>query len=143
VSKDHGTTWRRINYPADAFRGALPDNNTGAIDNPTYPFYVNGMFVITFTNNGSYKQLFSADGMAWQVEPIGMRVATTSYQLASLAHKSGVYAGVCSASTDALSATEDKSKFRMPSTAFSRHTFTAGSLLINPGDQQTYVKVLL
>ena len=128
VSKDHGSTWRNINAPAEAqisFRTGL----TGVY---SYSLaYLNGKFF--GMNAGLGYSIISADGISWQVEPFEMGRGATC-KSGAMAYKAGTYCGIDSGTTAAGTFTEDMSKFRL---AQSRGMQTVGTNSLH----NEYIKV--
>ena len=103
VSKDHGATWRTVQFP---------EYNHRQIAVLYFVKYANGKFFAGY--GGATGTVFvSSDGLNWFSEPItgGRGILIGMYDIA---YKAGVYCGNGYNATDALTATEDMSKFRIP-----------------------------
>ena len=112
VSKDHGVTWRKVNTPL-----GMEISVTGGVTKVLTPYlsFVNRKFIATSGNVDIGNSAISSDGLSWQVEPLeNGRGAASANGVYAMAYKAGTYVGVATGTTDALSLTEDMSKFRMP-----------------------------
>ncbi len=127
VSKDHGTTWRKIQVSQTA-RVDTSGNGTlvsGAQAN--WLQFINGKFVFTplMVTNSAPMVLISADGLVWSEEPLVDRGSVNL--ISAMAWKANVYCGINSAvGTGSITATEDMSKFRMPETPGMKATSNGG-----------------
>lgn len=112
VSKDHGYTWRRALLPAEIL-------DTNGLTNTAYSWngpitFANGKFFVTSASNQPCVAI-SNDGLTWVMEPVGTRgMSYLSQGSAVFAYKSGVYCGIRAGVANAITATEDMSKFRVP-----------------------------
>lgn len=101
VSTDHGVTWEVSRLPAELAPGS---NALFKVQ------YLNGRFFILTTYD---VVMVSKDGKFWAIEPIPQR-GIPGIHVYALAYKAGVFCGIASSVTSALTAVEDPSKFRVP-----------------------------
>lgn len=115
VSKDHGATWRTV-YTPYAETLLLSNASGGAVGLLSV---ANDKFFCTTPLSGTSlgNDFVSADGTTWFAEPLqrGRGVIYAGGNTAKpVAYKNGVYCLLTSATTAALTLTEDTSKFRLP-----------------------------
>lgn len=139
VSNDNGASWAKV-WPSQEFYLASTEVHGTAFTSINRVTFINGKFFITSSGTGTFRCAVSSNGRNWFVEPVGSRGAlNTVFQV--LAYKSGLYVGMTSGSTAALSATEDTTKFRMPSSLRTVIAQSTGPDALHGG--QDYVKVAL
>lgn len=133
VSKDHGSTWRRVIPPIESYIGSSGIFAQVTLNNNVQ--YINGKFV-AFGNTC----LWSADGISWFLEDPTQRGANVSTALLAMAYQGGTYCGINATNTSALSATENTGKVRMPCTSV-RSASNQSTFPSYAGGWQEYLKV--
>jgi hypothetical protein len=106
VSKDHGSTWRKVVLPMTANMLSA----TGLLGVPGGNVrYVNDKFIYSYD---SFTPHFSTDGLSWI--PMNPNRGAGGVYFRAWAFKSGVYCSITPTGTAANTYTEDLSKFCLP-----------------------------
>jgi len=131
VSKNHGATWRVVTLPIGVDSSGTAEAQVN---------WVNGRFVLSRMNSiisSSFATLHSSTGLSWSEEPPRLRGLGLTQFSSTFGFKSGVWISIHT-STAALTATEDMSRFKLPTSVRRVSTNVA------VGDQyQAYVKVAI